>query len=142
MKNLSNEVVLHILSFCGPKELCLFGETSQGFLPLTEDESLWKNLCQEKGYPEKTGNSSWRRWYAKLSRCHRVDCQWYYGSTQKAVLLISEDATQSQVKLALSQAFKYREPERIVINGCSLEDQEQTIPRNILERGLLVSWVK
>lgn len=142
METLSNEVVLHILSFCDVKELCAFAKTSSLSLLLAEDEKLWEQRCKLRGYPKKTVEMSWKKWYAKLSHSYLVNCQWYYGDMRSAHLYIGKGAKLSVIKKVLCKVFDYYRPEKVVINGCSNDDDDEEIPQNILETGLLVSWVR
>ncbi|AEA07017.1 hypothetical protein LAU_0166 [Lausannevirus] len=140
METLSNEMLLHVLSFCGAKELCNLSLVDKTLLNLTHEESFWKTLCQQEKFPEKEEKYSWREWYQKMSSPFRVECHWYYGAFQYPVFEINYGTTFGQLCECLCKEVGYDQPKNVTIGVDGGYDD--IIPEKALSKGLFICWVR
>lgn len=141
MNFLSDEVVLHILSFCDAESLCLFSSANKLANCLANDGKLWEKLCIAKKFPWKRGNSPWKTWYFRMIKRVLVNCRWHYGEIRSVQLLMERNVKQKTIKLLVSRAMGFSQPERIVFDG-EAKDDEMPVPKDVLSTGNLVCWVK
>lgn len=100
MEDLPNELVLHILSFCGASDVCSFSRTMKEHLLLANDEILWKRLCEEKAFPKRKKCDSWREWFIRMSKREPVTytIEWKSGKDwTKREILVERDNTIKEI---------------------------------------------
>lgn len=57
---LTDEIKVHILSFLEVRDLTTMSEVDREFYGITQDESLWRNLCLRERLSKKSENISWK----------------------------------------------------------------------------------
>lgn len=142
MEELPNELVLHILSFCGASDVCSFSRTMKEHLLLANDEMLWKRLCKERAFPMRKKCGSWREWFIRMSKrkpvVYTIEQESETDGTKREILAEKDNTIE---ELLLEISGNHQIPPH-TLNAYYLAKDRKVYSTNLLRNQVLELYVE